>query len=73
MKVKIYVKTRSKKEGVELLPDGTLVVRVSAPPVEGKANERIVELVAKYYDIPKSKVKIAKGQASKHKTLEIER
>lgn len=71
MKISVQVKTQSKKEGVEKLDDGSYVVRVHVPPVDGQANKRIIELLAKHFKCPKSQVVLAKGAKSKNKVFEI--
>jgi uncharacterized protein (TIGR00251 family) len=48
-----------------------LKVRVAAPPVDGAANAALVRLMAKALGVPRSAVRIASGEASRTKTLEI--
>ncbi|MEI6178142.1 MAG: DUF167 domain-containing protein [Verrucomicrobiota bacterium] len=48
-----------------------LRVRVAAPPVEGKANTELREFLAKSLKLPKSKVVLQKGNASRYKSFEI--
>lgn len=48
-----------------------LRVRVVASPREGKANQALVELLAKWLDVPKSSVTIVRGQASRDKVVEV--
>ena len=45
---------------------------VTAPPVEGRANQACIELVAERLGIPRSAVRIARGQSGRKKILEIE-
>lgn len=71
MKISVSVKTNSKIESVEKQNDGSYVVRVNAPPVEGKANERIRELLAKHFDLPKSSIEIVSGLKGKKKVFKI--
>lgn len=52
MKVTVLVKPNSKKESVTRNDDGSLTVRVNAPPVDGKANERVIELLSEYLVSP---------------------
>lgn len=47
-------------------------IKVKAPAIEGKANEAMIKLLAKYFDIPKSRIKIARGEFAKNKILEID-
>lgn len=51
--------------------DDSLVVYVREQAVEGKANRAVVELVAKYYDVPKTRVEIVRGHTSKIKQVRI--
>ncbi|HIC09134.1 MAG TPA: DUF167 domain-containing protein, partial [Aquificales bacterium] len=46
--------------------------RVNQPPEKGRANERIAELLAEYFDIPKSRVRLVRGETSKEKVFEID-
>lgn len=73
MKVTVTVKPSSKK-GPLVQPSlmGELLVYVREPALEGKANKAVVELLAKYYDVPKSHVEIVGGHNSKHKIVKIE-
>ena len=71
MKISVFVKTNSKVESVEKQADGIYVVRVHVPPIEGKANERIRELLAEHFICPKSLVKIISGLKSKRKIFEV--
>lgn len=52
--------------------DGVLRVRVTAPPVEGKANAALERLVAKALGVPVSAVRLAGGTRARYKTLLIE-
>ncbi|HAG92358.1 MAG TPA: hypothetical protein DCL41_10820 [Bdellovibrionales bacterium] len=71
-KVKVQVKPNSKHESVELGPSGEYLVRVNAPPVEGKANERVQALLAKHFGVAKSRVRLKTGGKSKLKIFEID-
>lgn len=61
----------SKNEIVPPLRDGTLKVRLTAPPVDGKANEALVALLSEEYGVPKSRIRIVNGEKSKNKVVEI--
>ncbi len=66
----ITVKPRSSKEGVAVV-DGVVVVRVSAPPADGRANARVVELLAEALGVPRARLTLVRGAASRHKELAI--
>lgn len=73
MKIKIRVLPRSSRnEVVGEMADGTLKVKLTAPPVDGRANEALIKLLADYLDVNKSKIKIVTGAANKNKTVAIE-
>ncbi len=72
MRIKVKVKPGSKREEVKELSPHYLEVRVSAPPEKGKANERVIELLAKHYGVRKSAVRIIRGETSREKLIEID-
>ena len=51
--------------------EGELILRLNAPPVEGKANKAAVEFVARYLGVPRSAVLLAAGERSRHKIFQI--
>ena len=71
MRINVKVKPRSKVKGVIRLPDGTYQVMVNAPPIEGKANEQVVEALAEHFDCPKRDITILKGSSGRLKIVEI--
>jgi uncharacterized protein YggU (UPF0235/DUF167 family) len=52
--------------------DGAVVVRVTAPPVDGKANDALCRLIARAVSVAPSKVTIKRGRTSRDKVLDIE-
>jgi len=69
--LKIYLQPKaSKNEIVGPYRDG-VKVRITAPPVEGKANEALVQFLAKVLKIPASHIGIVRGHHSREKTLKI--
>lgn len=71
LKISTLVKPNSRQESVELLPDGSYLIKVNCPPVDGKANERVVELLSKSMKKPKSAFELISGHKSKKKTFKI--
>lgn len=72
MKISAKIKPYSRHcEGVVVNDDGSLVVYTKAPAIEGRANLAAVKLVAKYYGVTPSQVKLVRGVASKNKVFEI--
>lgn len=48
-----------------------LVVRVTAPPVEGRANDALLRLLARALDLPPSALRLVAGEASRSKVVEV--
>ena len=67
----IRVVTRAGRRGITMSQDGTLVVRVTEPPHEGRANAAVIELLAKHFALPRRRLRIAQGQTSRQKLIEI--
>ncbi len=72
MIIRVRAKPRSKKEYVKEIEEGFYEVAVSETPEEGKANDRIIELMAIHFGVPKSKLRIIKGERSRLKLLSID-
>lgn len=70
--VRVRVRPRSAREGLDGEHDGALVVRVQAPPAEGKANRAACRVVARACGVPPSAVSVERGAASRDKLLRIE-
>lgn len=71
MKIQIKVIPRASKEEVLELAPGQYRVKVMCPPVDGKANAAVVELLARYFKVKKAAVTILRGENSKNKMIEI--
>jgi uncharacterized protein YggU (UPF0235/DUF167 family) len=52
--------------------EGAVVIRVTAPPVDGKANEALCRLVAKKAGVAPSRVTLLKGHTARDKTLDVD-
>jgi len=72
MKIWVTVKPQAKREAVNKLANGEYSVSVRAPAREGKANQAVIELLAGHFSVPKSSVKILRGQTARRKLIEIE-
>jgi uncharacterized protein (TIGR00251 family) len=70
MRINIKVMPHSMREEVVKQGDD-YVVRVKAMPVEGKANEAVIELLARHFKVPKSAVKIVVGLTGRTKIVDV--
>jgi len=69
--VQIKVKPNSRASLLEQNEDGTWVAQLKSPPVDGKANEELIGLVAKHFGCRKSEVSIKSGGSSRIKLIQI--
>jgi uncharacterized protein (TIGR00251 family) len=68
----VHVTPRGRKnELVAILPDGTLKVRLTAPPVEGAANKALLELLAKVLGVRVSALEIIGGEKGRDKIVSV--
>lgn len=61
----------SRNEVVGEMADGVLKVKLMAPPVDGKANEALITLLAKYFKVKKRNVQIVRGETGRMKEIKI--
>lgn len=61
----------SKNEIVDILSDGTVKVHLTAPPVEGKANEALLKFLAKVLEIPVKQLEIVAGANGRDKLISV--
>lgn len=71
MMITVRVKPGAKADSLESGPDGALLVQVKAPPVDGKANEAVVALLAKHFGVKRNEVSLKRGASSRNKVFEI--
>jgi uncharacterized protein (TIGR00251 family) len=71
MKITIRVKPNARSEEVVAQPDGSFLVSVKAPPAEGRANSRLIDVLAAYFDRPKRNITILHGTTGRSKIVEI--
>jgi uncharacterized protein (TIGR00251 family) len=71
-KITINVKPNSKKPNIEESSLSVWIVRIKEPAIDGKANEGVIKAIAKYLNVPKTKVNIIRGYKSRIKVIEID-
>lgn len=61
----------SRNEIVEVLPDHTIKIRLTAPPVDGKANEALIDFLSKILSISRARIEIVAGETGRDKLVTI--
>ena len=54
------------------MTDGTLKIRLTAPPVDGAANEALIEFLSDAFSVPKSHIEILSGHTARQKIVRID-
>ncbi|EKE16166.1 MAG: hypothetical protein ACD_11C00029G0046 [uncultured bacterium] len=73
MRIYVRVSPRSSKNSVEKISDGEYKVKLTAPPVDGQANDMLIKVLADYFGVSKSSLKIVGGKSAKTKMIDIEK
>ncbi|KKT92727.1 MAG: hypothetical protein UW94_C0013G0018 [Parcubacteria group bacterium GW2011_GWA2_45_14] len=71
MKIIVHVKPRSSQAKVEQISDEEYKVWVRAVPEKGRANEEMQQLLADYFQIKRSAVRLVIGKTAREKLVEI--
>jgi len=66
--VNLRISPNAKKNEI-IKENDTVKVKITAQPVEGKANKALIEFLSKNFKIPKTSIEILKGETSKDKTI----
>ena len=69
--LQVRVKPRAKTSELSQAPDGTWIAKLKAPPVDGKANEELVALVAEKFRCRKAAVTIKSGASGRTKLVKV--
>lgn len=73
LRVDVRVKPRSAKNSAEYLSgDESLVVRLKAPPADGRANEALRDFLSEILDCPRNRIRIESGATSRIKRISIQ-
>lgn len=65
----IKVRTNARKQEIRKIDEREYRIQVLSPPVEGKANKEVINVVASHFRLPRSRVKIVKGKKSRNKIV----
>lgn len=70
--LRVKVKPNSKHQKLEQQNDGVWIAWVKSPPVDGKANAELLQLLSQHFHIAKARITIKSGASSKLKRIEID-
>ena len=67
----VKVHPRAKKNAITGTVGDAIKLALTAPPIEGRANEACIEFFAKFLNVPRSSITIAAGQTSRRKVIRV--
>lgn len=70
--LRVRVKPNARASALEQAPDGSWVARLKAPPIDGKANDELIALVAEHFHCRKAAVRITGGATARLKRLTVD-
>lgn len=71
MRIYVKVSPRSSRNEITKIAEGEYKVKLTAPPVDGAANEMLIKILAEHFNVAKSLVEIIGGKSAKIKIVEI--
>lgn len=71
-RVSVRLRPRGRKDELLGVQEGVVQARVTAPPVDGKANRALCRLIAEQLGVPRGRVTVLRGAKSRHKIIEVE-
>lgn len=71
-RISVKVTPRASCNALLPQPDGSFVAKVTAPPTDGAANRAVIRLLADYFDVPPSRIRLVSGASSRLKSFVIE-
>ena len=69
--LQVKVKPRARVSELSQAPDGTWIAKLKSPPVDGKANEELIALVAERFHCQKAAVEIKAGASGRMKLVKV--
>jgi len=69
--IDVRVIPRAKKTQLAGAREGAVLIRLAAPPVEGAANDALIEFLAATLDVPRRNIRIVSGEHSRHKRVSV--
>ena len=71
-KITVRVYPNADRNEIVSLANGIVCIKISAPPLKGKANKKLVAFLSQLLAIPKNNINIVKGQLSRNKLIVVD-
>jgi uncharacterized protein (TIGR00251 family) len=67
----VRVQPRASRDEIVGIQGNHLKIRITAPPVDGKANAHLIQFLAQEFGVPKSRITLIGGESGREKRLQI--
>jgi len=71
VRLHLFIQPKSSKNEIVGPHNGMLKIKITAPPVDGEANQALIEFLSKFLKIAKREITIVKGETGRQKTVDI--
>jgi uncharacterized protein (TIGR00251 family) len=71
LEIQIFAKPNANKSAITGISENGLCIALRARPQEGEANIELIQFLAKYLHLPKSQISLRRGEAARHKAVQI--
>lgn len=71
VRLHLFIQPKASKNEVIGPHNGEIKIKLTSPPVDGKANEGLIAFLSDIFDIPKRDITLVKGETNRHKVVEI--
>lgn len=69
--LRLYIQPKASRDQWCGIHGDELKLAITAPPVDGKANQHIIKLLSKAFKVPKGSIEIQKGELGRHKQVRV--
>ncbi len=71
VRLHLFIQPKSSKNEIIGAHNGAIKIKITAPPVEGRANEGLIEFLSSVFAVPKRQINLVKGDTGRHKTVDV--
>lgn len=71
VRLHLFIQPKSSKDEIVGPHNGEIKIKLTAPPVDGKANEALIKFLSKYFELPKKNFSLVRGETGRHKVVEV--
>lgn len=71
VRIHFFIQPKASRNEVIGPHNNEIKIKLSAPPVDGKANEELIDYLSDIFSVPKRQIILVKGETNRHKTVDI--